>query len=81
MKKKVLGILTLIMIFGSATSMTTNTENLIGAELPVSCFEEGNLYAEWWSARTNSSAIQRLEMALLYTRLCEQERAPKFYDV
>lgn len=74
MKKNLLGFLTLIMLFGSTTNMSSSTQKLINSEYPVSCFEEGNYYAQWWGARTGASAFETLEMALLYTRLCKQER-------
>jgi len=65
-----------VMFMGSmnASKMDNKSYELEAA----SCFEQGHYYAQWWGSVTGATAIQRVQMTLLYAELCEQEKANRF---
>ena len=79
--KKVFLVLTTIILFSSTTSFgnSSETAQIINKKITsyeASCFEQGVYFSRWWGSKTGATALERIEVALAYTKECEAAKKP-----
>ncbi len=67
-----------IVLLTTSSLNATKLDNFNLEDETASCFEQGHYYAQWWGSVTGATAIQRVQMTLLYAELCEEEKAQGF---
>ncbi|WP_179375295.1 hypothetical protein [Winogradskyella wichelsiae] len=70
MKKKIFGLMAVVMLVGSSMNLNAYQNNN-KSEDQASCFEQGVYFAQWLTSTSGGTAIDRVQIALAYQDWCE----------